>query len=77
MGDDGFLDQALGAVDLVYNIARRLTPAREDAEDLVQETYLRALGAWKQGRRPDKVEPWLATPEQYAERLAALVARLN
>jgi len=28
------------------------------------------------GARPS-VEPWLATPEQYAERLAALVARLN
>ena len=61
MTDDGFLDQTLGAMDLVFNIARRLVPRPEDAEDLVQETYLHALRAWKEGRRPDKVEPWLAT----------------
>jgi RNA polymerase sigma-70 factor (ECF subfamily) len=27
----------------------------------VQETYLRAWAAWSSGRRPRRVEPWLAT----------------
>jgi RNA polymerase sigma-70 factor (ECF subfamily) len=27
----------------------------------VQETYLRAWAAWRSGRRPRRVEPWLAT----------------
>ncbi|HZD69707.1 MAG TPA: sigma factor, partial [Actinomycetes bacterium] len=31
------------------------------AEDLVQETYLRAWLAWSSGRRPRRVEAWLAT----------------
>src|SRR5712692_3192210 len=48
-------------MDLVYNIARRMVPRREDAEDLVQETYLAAFRAWQDHRRPRKVEPWLAT----------------
>src|SRR5712691_9572596 len=48
-------------MDLVYNIARRMGPRREDAEDLVQETYLAAFRAWQDHRRPRKVEPWLAT----------------
>jgi RNA polymerase sigma-70 factor (ECF subfamily) len=33
----------------------------EDVEDLVQETYLHAFGAWAKGRRPRKIEPWMAT----------------
>ena len=32
----------LPALDLVYNLARRFARERADAEDLVQETYLRA-----------------------------------
>ncbi|CAN5778106.1 sigma-70 family RNA polymerase sigma factor [soil metagenome] len=59
--DDEFLHQTLPSMDLVYNLARRCTTSRQDAEDLVQETYLRALKSWRSHRRPDKVEPWLAT----------------
>jgi RNA polymerase sigma-70 factor, ECF subfamily len=59
-GDD-FLRATLPALDLVHNLARRLTPGRADAEDLVQETYLRAWQAWTAGRPPRRVEPWLAT----------------
>jgi RNA polymerase sigma-70 factor, ECF subfamily len=56
-----FLSSTMGAMDLVYNIARRMVPRLEDAQDLVQETYLAAFGAWVKGRKPDRVEPWLAT----------------
>lgn len=61
MDDDGFLRATMPATDLVYNLARRMVPRREDAEDLVQETYLAAYRAWRDHRRPRKVEPWLAT----------------
>src|SRR2546422_9564083 len=56
-----FLNSTMGAMDLVYNIARRMVPGVEDARDLVQETYLAAFAAWTRGRKPDRVEPWLAT----------------
>jgi RNA polymerase sigma-70 factor, ECF subfamily len=57
---DEFLDATLPALDLVYNLARRLLDPR-DVEDVVQETFTRAFEAWSSGRRPRKVEPWLAT----------------
>jgi len=56
-----FLSSTMGAMDLVYNIARRMVPSVEDAQDLVQDTYLAAFAAWVKGREPDRVEPWLAT----------------
>jgi RNA polymerase sigma-70 factor, ECF subfamily len=56
-----FLSSTMGAMDLVYNVARRMVPRMEDAQDLVQETYLAAFAAWMKGRKPDRVEPWLAT----------------
>jgi RNA polymerase sigma-70 factor, ECF subfamily len=59
-GDD-FLAATLPALDLVHNLARGFVRERADAEDLVQETYLRAWQAWTAGRPPRRVEPWLAT----------------
>lgn len=59
--DFDFIQATLPAADLIYNLARRSTTGREEAEDLVQETYLRALKAWRAHRRPEKVEPWMAT----------------
>jgi RNA polymerase sigma-70 factor (ECF subfamily) len=59
--DDEFLQATLPALDLVHNLARRFTMARADAEDLVQDTYLRAWQAWTAGTRPRRAEPWLAT----------------
>jgi RNA polymerase sigma-70 factor, ECF subfamily len=56
-----FLRATMGAIDLVYNLARRFAERPEDAEDLVQETYLAAYRAWRDGRRPRRVEPWIAT----------------
>ncbi|MEO3853998.1 sigma-70 family RNA polymerase sigma factor [Acrocarpospora sp. B8E8] len=58
---DRFLQATMPAADLVFNLARRLTPSAPDAEDLVQETYARAWAAWIDGRRPRKAAPWLAT----------------
>jgi RNA polymerase sigma-70 factor (ECF subfamily) len=37
-----FLDTTLPLLDVVWNVARRMAPDRASAEDLVQETYLRA-----------------------------------
>jgi RNA polymerase sigma-70 factor (ECF subfamily) len=45
-----FLAETLPSLDLVYNLARRMMQRPEDVEDLVQETYLHAFGAWAQGR---------------------------
>jgi RNA polymerase sigma-70 factor, ECF subfamily len=56
-----FLRATMGAMDLVYNLARRFTDRPQDTEDLVQETYLAAYRAWREHRRPRKVEPWIAT----------------
>lgn len=61
MRKDDFLEATLGAMDLVHNLARRLARDAGAAEDLVQETYLAAYSAWRKHRRPDKVEPWIAT----------------
>lgn len=56
-----FLRATMGAMDLVYNLSRRLVRGREDAEDLAQDTYLAAFRAWTEHRRPRRVEPWLVT----------------
>jgi RNA polymerase sigma-70 factor (ECF subfamily) len=56
-----FLAATLPALDLVYNLARRIASGRDEVEDLVQETYLRAFEAWMRRRRPRKVEAWMAT----------------
>lgn len=60
MGDDEFIQEALPHLDMLYNLARRLTYSRDEAEDLVQETYMRALRGWRRSR-PDHISPWLAT----------------
>ncbi|MDP4510533.1 RNA polymerase sigma factor [Nonomuraea turcica] len=60
-GQERFLRATMPAADLVYNLARRLTPTAADAEDLVQETYARAWAAWIDGRRPRNAAAWLAT----------------
>nr|MBA2599534.1 sigma-70 family RNA polymerase sigma factor [Actinomycetota bacterium] len=56
-----FLRATMGAMELVYNLARKFADRQEDAEDLVQETYLAAYRAWRDERRPRRVEPWIAT----------------
>lgn len=58
---DEFLNATLPALDLVYNLARRMARDEHLVEDLVQETYVRAFEAWVGERKPRKVEPWIAT----------------
>jgi RNA polymerase sigma-70 factor (ECF subfamily) len=55
-----FLEETLPAMDMVYALARRAVPG-DEAQDLVQDTFLAAYRAWVDDRRPERVEPWLAT----------------
>src|SRR5437867_10122999 len=43
MADDAFESEALSYIDALYRTALRMTRSEADAEDLVQETYIRAL----------------------------------
>src|SRR4029453_16771683 len=49
--DPPFADEALSYIDALYGTALRLTRRPQDAEDLVQETYLKAFCASRQFRR--------------------------
>jgi RNA polymerase sigma-70 factor (ECF subfamily) len=48
-------------VDSLYRYAVVLTGSRVEADDLVQETYLRALGAFHRLREDSNVRGWLLT----------------
>jgi RNA polymerase sigma-70 factor, ECF subfamily len=43
----------------LYNAARRMTGESQEAEDLVQETYARALQTWRQLNDPARCRAWL------------------
>jgi len=57
----GFEEEALPHLDAVYRFALRLTGSNFEAEDLVQETFLRAYKAWDQFTRGTKAKSWLFT----------------
>jgi RNA polymerase sigma-70 factor (ECF subfamily) len=59
--DDAFAADALSYVDSLYGTALRLTRRTQDAEDLVQETYLKAFRASKQFERGTNLKAWLFT----------------
>src|SRR5437879_6515160 len=54
-----FEEEALGLSDQVYRVARRLVGSRDEAEDLVQQTYERAFRAWKQFTPGTNLRAWL------------------
>jgi RNA polymerase sigma-70 factor, ECF subfamily len=54
-----FEEEALGLSDQVYRVARHLANSREDAEELVQETYLRAFRSWEQFTPGTNLRAWL------------------
>ena len=58
---DSFAADALSYVDSLYGTALRLTRRAADAEDLVQETYLKAFRASKQFQRGTNLKAWLFT----------------
>lgn len=62
IGKPGFAEEALPHMDAVYRFALRLAAGREDeAEDLVQETFLRAHRSWGTFTRGSNARAWLFT----------------
>src|SRR5262245_42496954 len=57
----GFEAEALGYLDSLYRTALRLTRDRADAEDLVQETYLKAFRAAERFESGSNLRAWLFT----------------
>ncbi len=54
-----FEEEALALADQVYRVARHLVGNREEAEDLVQETYARAFRSWRQFTPGTNLRAWL------------------
>ena len=56
-----FEQEALPHLDAVYRFALRLTGSPADAEDLVQETFLRAWRSWDHYTLGTRAKSWLFT----------------
>jgi RNA polymerase sigma-70 factor (ECF subfamily) len=54
-----FEEEALDLSDQVYRVARHLVGSREDAEELVQETYARAFRSWRSFTPGTNLRAWL------------------
>ena len=54
-----FEEEALELSDQVYRVARRLTGSRDEADDLVQQTYERAFRSWRQYTPGTNLRAWL------------------
>ncbi|HLX21095.1 MAG TPA: sigma-70 family RNA polymerase sigma factor [Gaiellaceae bacterium] len=54
-----FEEEALGLSDQVYRVARHLAGSREEADDLVQETYARAFRSWRSYQPGTNLRAWL------------------
>jgi RNA polymerase sigma-70 factor, ECF subfamily len=60
-GGESFEDQALALIDRLYSTALRLTRNPADAEDLVQDTFLKAFRAAAQFRPGTNMRAWMFT----------------
>lgn len=54
-----FEEEALALADQVYRVARHLAGSREEAEDLMQETYARAFRSWRSFSPGTNMRAWL------------------
>ena len=54
-----FEEEALQLSDQVYRVARRLVHSKEEAEDLMQETYARAFRSWRSYTPGTNLRAWL------------------
>jgi RNA polymerase sigma-70 factor (ECF subfamily) len=54
-----FEEEALALADQVYRVARRMVKTREEAEDLVQDTYARAFRSWQSYTPGTNLRAWL------------------
>jgi len=54
-----FEEDALALSDQVYRVARHLAGSREEADDLVQETYARAFRSWRSFTPGTNLRAWL------------------
>ena len=58
---DAFADQVLGFLEPLYATALRLTRSRSDAEDLVQDTFVKAFRFSDRYQRGTNLKAWLYT----------------
>lgn len=56
-----FEREALVHLDALYSFALKLARSRDDAEDLVNDTMLRAIERWEQYRLGTNIRAWLFT----------------
>jgi RNA polymerase sigma-70 factor (ECF subfamily) len=54
-----FEEDALALSDQVYRVARHLASSREDADELMQETYARAFRSWRSFQPGTNMRAWL------------------
>jgi RNA polymerase sigma-70 factor (ECF subfamily) len=54
-----FEEEALDLSDQVFRVARHLVSSREEAEDLMQETYARAFRSWRSYTPGTNLRAWL------------------
>ena len=54
-----FEEEALSLSDQVYRVARHLAGSRDEADELVQETYARAFRSWRSYQPGTNLRAWL------------------
>src|SRR4030095_4031716 len=54
-----FEEEALALADQVYRVARGVSRSKEEAEDLMQETYARAFRSWQSFTPGTNLRAWL------------------